>query len=279
MAQDHADGQPEEVEDRAHPLRVAAGEVVVDRDDVDALAGDRVQDRCERRDEGLALAGAHLGDLALVEHDRADELLVEVAHAEGADHRLAGHREHVRQDVVQRVPDRLVVALPPRLGQLAPALEVGVVELVLGRLLGDDGLAELVAERREPLADLRVAQRLDLFLEIVGLVDERLDPLQLTVVRIDEPGKEIEHGPRSIGGSPRRPSATRTHAQCGGTFVCRAAHRCTIHGWNAEPSPRSAVGTRIQRRGLVRVAHRPAMPGIHPGLNVAPDMSSASART
>ena len=69
MAEDHAHREPEEVEDRAHPLRVAASEVVVDRDDVDALAGDRVQDRGERRDEGLALAGAHLRDLALVEHD------------------------------------------------------------------------------------------------------------------------------------------------------------------------------------------------------------------
>ena len=57
---------------------------------------------------------------------------------------------------------------------------------------GEDRLAELVADRREPLADLRVGQGLDLFLEIVGLVDERLDPLQLTVVRIDEPGKESQ---------------------------------------------------------------------------------------
>ena len=107
VPEDHADAHAEEVEDRAHPLRVAPGEVVVDRDDVDALAGDRVQDRGERRDEGLALAGAHLGDLALVEDDRADELLVEVAHPEGPLHRLAGHREHVGQDVVERVLDGL----------------------------------------------------------------------------------------------------------------------------------------------------------------------------
>ena len=36
---DHPDAHAEEVEDRAHPLRVAPGEVVVDGDDVDAAAG------------------------------------------------------------------------------------------------------------------------------------------------------------------------------------------------------------------------------------------------
>ena len=36
---DHPDAQAQEVEDRAHPLRVAPGEVVVDGDDVDAPAG------------------------------------------------------------------------------------------------------------------------------------------------------------------------------------------------------------------------------------------------
>ena len=83
--------------------------------------------------------------------------------------------------------------LAPRLRQLAAALEVGVVELVVGRLVGLDGLAELVADRGEPSADLVVGEGLDLLFEIVGLVDERLDPLQLTVVRVDEPGKE-KHG-------------------------------------------------------------------------------------
>ena len=101
LAEDHPDREPEEVVDRAHPLRVAPGEVVVDRDDVDAPAGDRVQDRGERGHEGLALAGAHLGDLALVEDDAADQLDVEVAHPERPDHRLAGHREGLGNDVVE----------------------------------------------------------------------------------------------------------------------------------------------------------------------------------
>ena len=80
---DHPDADAEEVEDRTHPLRVAPGQVVVDRHDVHAAAGHRVEDRGKRRDEGLALAGAHLGDAALVQDGAADELDVEVAHLRG----------------------------------------------------------------------------------------------------------------------------------------------------------------------------------------------------
>ena len=132
---DDADADAEAVEDRAHPLRVAPGQVVVDRDDVDAPAGQRVEDRGQRRDEGLALAGPHLGDLALVEDGAADQLDVEVAHPERPLHRLAGHREHLGQDVVEGLLEALVLALPALLLQLAAALEVGVVELVVGRLV------------------------------------------------------------------------------------------------------------------------------------------------
>ena len=133
---DHPDADAEEVEDRAHPLRVAPGEVVVDGHDVDAAAGQRVEDRRQRRDEGLALAGPHLGDLALVEDRRAHQLDVEVAHPERPLHRLAGHREGLGQDLVEGLLEALVLALAAVLGQLAAALEVGVVELVLGRLVG-----------------------------------------------------------------------------------------------------------------------------------------------
>ena len=79
---DHPEADPEEVEDRAHPLRVAPGQVVVDGDDVDAAAGHRVEDARRAARQGLALAGLHLGDLALVEDGAADQLDVEVAHPE-----------------------------------------------------------------------------------------------------------------------------------------------------------------------------------------------------
>ena len=63
---DDADRETEEVVDGPHPVRVALRQVFVDGDDVDAIAGERVQIRGQRRHQRLAFAGAHLGDAAFV---------------------------------------------------------------------------------------------------------------------------------------------------------------------------------------------------------------------
>ncbi len=96
------DGEAEEAVDAAHPLGVAAGQVVVDRDDVDALAAEGVQVGGQRGHQGLALARLHLADLALVQHHAADELHVVVAHVQHALAGLAHHGEGLRQQVVER---------------------------------------------------------------------------------------------------------------------------------------------------------------------------------
>ena len=80
---DAADGEAEVAEEVAHPLGVAAGEVVVDRDELAVAAGEGVQVKGQGGDEGLAFAGRHLGDLLLVQGDAADELDVEVHHLPG----------------------------------------------------------------------------------------------------------------------------------------------------------------------------------------------------
>ena len=67
----------------AHPRRVAPREVVVHRHELHVLPGKRVEVERKRRDERLALARLHLGYLALVEHDAADELDVERNHVPG----------------------------------------------------------------------------------------------------------------------------------------------------------------------------------------------------
>ena len=99
---DEADGETKEAIDLAHPLRVALGEVVVDGDDVDALAGQRVEVGREDGNERFALAGLHLGDAALMEHDAADDLHTVRAHAEHAACRLADGCERLRQQIVER---------------------------------------------------------------------------------------------------------------------------------------------------------------------------------
>src|SRR5688500_13082037 len=79
-----ADFESEKTMDLAHPLGVAGGEVVVHSYDVNAAAsGQRIQIRRQSSDESFALAGAHLGNLSLVENDAADQLHVEMANASG----------------------------------------------------------------------------------------------------------------------------------------------------------------------------------------------------
>ncbi len=81
-----------ELVQRAHPLGVTLTQVIVHGDHVHALAGERVQEHRQRRDEGLALTGRHLGDAAplllvglegSVQDDAADELHIVMDHVPG----------------------------------------------------------------------------------------------------------------------------------------------------------------------------------------------------
>ena len=128
LRQDHADGQAEEAVHPAHPLRVALGQVVVDRDDVHALAGDRVQVGGQHGGQGLALTGAHLGDLPEVQRRAAHQLDVEVALAQRALGGLADHRERLGQQLVQGLA--VGVALAELLG-LRAQLRIGEVDDVV----------------------------------------------------------------------------------------------------------------------------------------------------
>ena len=65
------------------------------------LPVERVEIDRQRRDQRLAFAGPHLGDRALVEHHAADQLHVEMAHAQGALAGFAHHRESRDQQVVE----------------------------------------------------------------------------------------------------------------------------------------------------------------------------------
>ncbi len=141
---DEPDLEPEKAVDAAHPLRITAGEVIVDRHDVDAAPGDAVEVRRHRRNQRLPLAGLHLGDVAPVQRPGADDLDVVVALAEGALRRFAHHGERLRLEVV----------------------EGGSVGKTLAEL---GGLG----------AKLVVAEPFDLRFEGVDLYDELLELLQL----------------------------------------------------------------------------------------------------
>ena len=101
---DDADGETEELEELAHPIRVAPGKIVVDGDDVNTLARERVQVDRERCDESLALARFHLSDATFVEHNPTDELHVEMTHLQNTPARLAAHGKDLGQELVERLP-------------------------------------------------------------------------------------------------------------------------------------------------------------------------------
>ncbi len=161
VGDDDADRQAEEAVNASHPLRVARSEVIVHRDDVDTLALDRVQIGGERCDKRLALTSAHLGDLATMQHDAANELNVEMPHFEHPDGRLAHGSERFGKDGVERPALVEHGAEPPGLrGQL------------------------LVRHRLHPL------------FERVDLGSELGDRLHITVVRRSEDrlGYSLKHG-------------------------------------------------------------------------------------
>ena len=101
VGQDHADRQAEEPVDLAHPLGVALGEVVVDRDDVHALAGQRVQVGRQCPGKRLALAGLHLRDVAEMHRRAAHDLDVERSLVEHPLRGLADRRERLGHQVVE----------------------------------------------------------------------------------------------------------------------------------------------------------------------------------
>ena len=121
----------------AHPLAVALGQVVVDRDDVHALAADGVEVGGQHTGQRLALAGLHLRDVAVVQRGAAHDLDVERPLVEHAPRRLPRHRERLWQQIVEAlaVGEALL-----ELGGLGAQLVVGQLLDVLGQgvhIVGD----------------------------------------------------------------------------------------------------------------------------------------------
>ncbi len=137
LGQDHANLEAEELVHPAHPLGVALGQVVVDRDDVHALAGQRVQVRGQQRGQRLAFTGPHLRDVAQVDGAATHQLDVEVPLAEDPVRGLAHGGERLREELVQSLA--VLVALLELVGHAAELFVAHGEEVVLDRvdLIGD----------------------------------------------------------------------------------------------------------------------------------------------
>ena len=131
---DRANRQSERHVERTHPLHIAPGQIVVDRNDMHAFAFQRVEIGRQRSHERLAFAGDHFGDRTAMKHDAAHELNIEMAHAERSPTRLATDGKSLDQQVVERLARSQPLA---ELEGLLPQLRVG--HRLIRRLQGIDG--------------------------------------------------------------------------------------------------------------------------------------------
>ena len=99
---DDAGREAEKAVKLAQFFAVAAGEVVVDGNDVYAFAGKCVQVHRQRRYQCFPFTGAHFRNFALMQDDTADHLYVVMAQAEYTLARFAHHSKRFRQELVQR---------------------------------------------------------------------------------------------------------------------------------------------------------------------------------
>ena len=141
--QDASGGQPQEAVDTAHQVGLVLSQVVVHRHHVDALAGQCTQVGGHGGDQGLALTGLHLSDVAQVQGRAAHDLDVVGAHTQHTVSRLAHGGEGLRQQGVQ-------------------ALAIGVTRLELVGRLPELSIGELT---------VGVRKRLDLVRDGVELLE------------------------------------------------------------------------------------------------------------
>src|SRR5438477_4742577 len=190
---DDPDRQAQRVIERSHPLRVTLGEVVVDGDDVHALGREGVEVRGQRGHQRLALTGGHLGDLAVVQDHTADELYVEVAHAERAARCLAADGERLRKHLFDLGPAGETLA-----ELVGPGTEGGIVE----SLHGGFEHVDLGHHRHHPLDVALVLGAEDL---LEDRVDHRGNIIRPGLGRLRRRGRAAARARAPARPPPRRP--------------------------------------------------------------------------
>ncbi len=119
-----------------------------------AVSLERVQVQRLDRDERLALAGLHLGDVALVQGDPAHQLDVEQADADRASEPLPDGRERLEEELLERLA--ALEALLELCGLacellVGERLELGLERADVGGLLGQPLEAASLAEAKDLL--------------------------------------------------------------------------------------------------------------------------------
>ncbi len=98
---DHTDREAQESVQLTHPLGVALGKIIIDRDHVHAASTERVQINWEGGDQRFTFAGLHFSNLALVQNHATDQLHVEMPHVQHTASCLAHNRERLFENLVK----------------------------------------------------------------------------------------------------------------------------------------------------------------------------------
>ena len=143
--------ESEEAVDLSHPLAVSLCQIVVDRDNMYALSGQRIEVYRQSRHKCLAFTGLHLGDASLMQDDAADDLYTVVTHTQHAVRRLSHGRKRLRQQRIQRLTVRITLLELRRLGAQFLIRELAVLVLQRIDLVGNrtDLLQLMLAVRSE----------------------------------------------------------------------------------------------------------------------------------
>ncbi len=94
------DRQSKRLVQGAHPLGITLGEIIVDRDDMDAFTDETVEIHGQRGYQGFPLASFHLGDFPLVQHDATNELHIKMPHIQQASRYLTHDSKSVRNEAL-----------------------------------------------------------------------------------------------------------------------------------------------------------------------------------
>ena len=164
---DAAHRQAQILQQKAHPFRVPAGEVIIHRNEMHAAPGEAIQIQRQRRHQRLALTRPHLCDLSVMQRHAADELHIKMHHLPGD--RLVAHRERTARE-----PARRILHHRKRLWQ-----DLRQIRLHLRKAL--DARQLLLPLRRLRL-ERAFRLRLELFLQFAHLLHQRPELLEFALV-------------------------------------------------------------------------------------------------
>ena len=160
----HAHGHAQGIVDRRHPAGVTAGQVVVDRHQMRAAPQQGVEVQRQGGDERLPLAGAHLGNFALVQCHAAQKLHIVGAQANVALGGFTNSGKRIRQDFIEHI-----------------LFNLAALFFIVNTLYGI-GNARLEAVGH--CAQLIVAQLLVLWLKLVDLLDDGSEAVYLAFLGV-----------------------------------------------------------------------------------------------